>query len=92
MASSTLQTIQNKVRKLTRSPSINQLTDATLNEYINTFIAYDLPQELRLFKLHKTFDFVLSPFQDTYDLSTLTVDPNDPTNRKIIDPTNIDGD
>ena len=72
MATATLTAIQNKVRKLTRSPSTNQLSATNLNEYINTFIAYDFPEELRLFKLHKAYDLVLTPFVDQYDLSTLT--------------------
>jgi len=67
MANSTLVAIQNKVRRLTRSLSPAQLTDAQLNEYINTFIQYDFPEHLRLFNLRSTFSFYVEPFEDLYD-------------------------
>lgn len=66
MANSSLSAIQNKVRLLTRSPSTQQLTDAALNEYINTFVLYDFPEHLRTFNLHKTFTFYTNPLQDRY--------------------------
>lgn len=72
MATATLLDIQNKVRRLTRSPSTNQLSTTTLDDYINTFIMYDLPEELRLFDLHKQYNLPLDPYVDTYDLTTLT--------------------
>jgi hypothetical protein len=76
MANSTLLAIQTKARRLTRSPSQAQLSDNDLNEYINTFIAYDLPEHLRLFNLRETFTFFTQPNIDTY--STTTTNPNDP--------------
>ena len=39
---STLQTIRTKVRRLTRTPSTAQLSDDDLDQYINTFVVYDL--------------------------------------------------
>lgn len=75
--SSTLQAIQNKVRRLTRTPSTAQLTDDTLNEYINTFFVYDMPEHLRLFNLRTTFSFYCSPNIDTYITDT-TLPVNDP--------------
>jgi len=62
----TLQAIQNKVRRLTRSPSTAQLTDADLQNYINTFVVYDFPEHLRTFNLRQTFTFYANPYQDTY--------------------------
>lgn len=62
----TLQSIQVKVRRLTRSPSQAQLTDTDLNNYINTFVVYDFPEQLRTFNLRTTFNFWANPFQDTY--------------------------
>lgn len=94
MATATLTAIQNKVRRLTRSPSTNQLADTTLNEYINTFILYDMPQELRLFSLHKVYKFVLTPFQDTYNLNTLTTDSGETLSNVLLDinpPFYVDG-
>lgn len=69
VATSSLSTIQQKVRRLTRSPSISQLTDADLNQYINTFVLYDFPEHLRLFNLLTTFEFFTQPYVDTYSFS-----------------------
>ena len=74
MANSTLQTIQTKVRRLTRSLSESQLPTTDLNQYINTFVLYDFPEHLRLFNLHTNFTFYTEPYIDTYAPST------DPTN------------
>jgi len=62
----TLEAIQIKVRRLTRSPSTSQLTDADLQNYINTFVVYDFPEHLRMFNLRQTYTFVCNPFQDEY--------------------------
>lgn len=66
MADSTLAAIQKKVRRLTRAPSEQQLSSAEINEYINTFVLYDMPAHLRLFPLRKTFSFYTNPGQDRY--------------------------
>jgi len=66
MAIHTLQDIQTKVRRLTRSPSEAQLSTNTLNDYINTFVVYDFPEHLRTFNLRTQFSFYCSPFQDVY--------------------------
>jgi hypothetical protein len=63
---STLQAIQIKVRRLTRSPSTAQLSDMDLNNYINTFLVYDFPEHLRTFNLKQQFSFICNPYQDTY--------------------------
>jgi hypothetical protein len=76
MANSTLQAIQTKVRRLTRSPSLSQISDNQLNEYINTFILYDFPEHLRLFSLRTVLTFYTQPGVDTYE--TNTTDPTDP--------------
>src|SRR5580765_2325949 len=76
MANSTLAAIQQKVRRLTRSPSLQQLSDADLNQYINTFILYDFPEHLRLFSLRTTLTFYTQPFIDVYE--TNTIDPTNP--------------
>lgn len=66
MADSTLAAIRTKVRRLTRTPSINQMSDATLDEYINTFVVYDFPEQLRTFDLHTQMSFYTVPFVDKY--------------------------
>lgn len=63
---STLQTIQQKVRRLTRTPSTAQLSDDDINQYINTFVVYDFPEHLRMFNLRTTFTFYANPFQSEY--------------------------
>lgn len=74
---SNLQAIQTKVRRLTRSPSQAQLSDADLQNYINTFVVYDFPEHLRMFNLKTVFRFWCNPFQDTYitDATLPTTNP-----------------
>lgn len=76
MADSTLAAIRTKVRRLTRSPSASQITDTQIDEYINTFVLYDFPEELRLFSLRTTLTFYTEPFIDLYE--TNTTDTSDP--------------
>ena len=66
MAGFTLADIETKVRRLTRSPSTAQLSQADLDNYINTFVLYDFPEHLRTFNLRTTFNFWCQPFQDVY--------------------------
>lgn len=61
-----LNTMRTKVRRLTRSPSPSQLTDQQIDEYINTFYIYDVPEELRLNALKLTLTFFTEPFRDVY--------------------------
>lgn len=74
MANTDLTTIQQKVRRLTRTPAESQLTTADLNQYINTAVLYDFPEHLRLFNLRKLLTFYTQPNVDTY------VTSNDPLN------------
>lgn len=73
---STLANIQTKVRRLTRTPSQNQMTDAELNNYINTFVLYDFPEHLRMFSLRTNLTFYCQPYIDIY--TTNTTNPDDP--------------
>lgn len=63
---STLAQIRIKVRRLTRSMSDNLLSDAQIDDYVNTFVLYDFPEHLRLFNLQTTFTFFTEPFIDEY--------------------------
>jgi len=65
----TLQAIRDKIRKVTGRPSVNQITDAEIDEYINTFLRYDLPEHLRLFILRTKYSFNLSPNQPYYNFA-----------------------
>jgi len=63
---STLTQIRTKIRRLTRAPSTAQMSDATINDYINTFVLYDFPEHLRTFSLRTSITFFLTPYIDTY--------------------------
>lgn len=76
MALSTLVAIRDKVRKITRSPSAALLTDAQIDEYVNTVLQYDLPSQLRLFNLRTNLTFYTQPNVDVYETNTVvTTDP-----------------
>lgn len=70
MAQSDLTAIMTKVRRLTRSPSSDQLTDDQIKEYVNTVILYDVPSQLRLFKSRQTFTFWTIPNVAEYETNT----------------------
>lgn len=76
MAYNTLANIQRYVRLITRSVSENQLSTDDLNNYINTFILYNFPENIKTFNLRQNFTFYLTPNIDTY--STTTTNPLDP--------------
>jgi hypothetical protein len=69
----TLTDIINKVRRITKSPSVNMITDSQIMEYLNTYYLYDFPQELRLKNCLSNFSFSTIPFQDSYVLPTDTI-------------------
>lgn len=64
--------IQTKVRRLTKAVSEAQLSTANLNDYINDFMLYDMPEQLRTFNLRKNFTFYTQPNVDTYTTGTTT--------------------
>lgn len=77
-APSTLQTIRNKVRRITGRPSNTSITDSQINEYINTFYIYDFPEHLRLQNLRVNWQFLTQANIAVYDFPTdhfLTVMP-----------------
>ena len=73
--SSTLQTIIEKVRRLTRTPSEDQLTTQQVGDYINTFVLYDMPDHIKLFDIKTTFTWYCKPFVQRYltDQSVLPI-------------------
>ena len=74
MADSTYSTLSDiivKVRRLTRSPSSNQITDAQITDYINSFVLYDFPEQLRTFTLRKNLTFYTQPYVDIYQENTI---------------------
>ena len=73
MSASTLVDIRTKVRRLTGRPSTNQITDSQIDDYVNAFYTYDVPETLRLFSLASTFEFMTEANVAEYDLRTLNV-------------------
>lgn len=70
----TLADIRTKVRRLTRSPSTTQLTDAEIDSYVNDFLLYDFPEHLRLFTFRKTLSFYTDPYIAEYSTNTDNAD------------------
>lgn len=69
----TLADIRTKVRRLTGRPSPQQITDAQIDDYVNTFYLYDMPETLRLFSQETVFEFMTTQNVDQYDMRTLQV-------------------
>lgn len=69
----TLGDIIQKVRRITKSPSANQITDNQIIQYINTYFLYDFPQELRLENTLSNFSFTTIPNQESYSVPTDSV-------------------
>jgi len=67
----TLADIRTKIRRITRSPSVSQLTDADIDQYVNDFLLYDMPEHLRLFTFRREFVFYASPNIDVYATNTI---------------------
>lgn len=68
-ASSTLETITKKVRRLTASPSESSLKLTDIEEYINTFISQDFPYAIKIDQLKTVYTILTSPNIDTYGLN-----------------------
>ena len=62
----TLQDIRNKVRRLTRSPTQDQLPDAEIDFQVNDFMLNDMPEHMRIFALRTSFSWQCQPNVDTY--------------------------
>jgi hypothetical protein len=70
---STLSDIRKKVRRLTGRPSVQQITDAQIDEYVNTFYLYDMPETLRLFSQETVFEFMTEANVAEYNFATMQV-------------------
>lgn len=67
-ADSTLVAIKRKVRRLTASPSISQLSDNDLEEAINTFYSQDFPYAVKTDQMRSVYTFFTRPNIDRYPL------------------------
>ena len=72
---SALSNIRTKVRRLTRNPSTSQLSNADLDNYINSFILYDMPAHIKLDSLKTTLTFYTKPNEEKYSTSVTVTDP-----------------
>ena len=45
------------VRRITKTPSDQVITDETIGDYVNRFYVYDMPERLQLFELSRRFTF-----------------------------------
>lgn len=61
-----LENIRTKVRNLTGTPSTDQLTDASVNSYINDYYVYGMPHELKVQIENNFLDFKTVPGQNVY--------------------------
>ena len=75
----TLADIRTKVRRITRSPADAQITDAEIDNYVNTFILYDMPQMNQIFDLKTTLTFYTRAYIGTYPTTpNIITDPTNP--------------
>lgn len=65
-APNTLVDIRLKVRKLTARLSPDQISDTEIDQYVNTYYLYDMPESLRLMKLKDTYTFTTIPDVEAY--------------------------
>lgn len=66
MSIGTLADIQTKVRRLTGAGNSLQLTNAMINDYVNSFYQYDFPAQFRSLKLQDKYTFNTVQGIDTY--------------------------
>jgi len=64
----TLDIIRKRIRNLCTIQSTNQLSDESLNEYINRFYSWQLPKEIKPIQLETWYEVTLSDGVESYDL------------------------
>lgn len=67
---STLSSIRQKVRRVTGRPSPNQISDAEIDNYVNTFYMFDMPEHLRMESLRVNYQFTTTANIPVYDMPT----------------------
>jgi len=70
MSLSTLLQIKKKVRRLTASPSPNQLSESDLEDYIDIFYDQDFPSHLKTWNLRNKLEFYTVANEDQYSFDT----------------------
>jgi hypothetical protein len=69
-APSSLDIIRNKVRRITGRPNQAEITDAQIDDYINTFYIYDMNEQLRIESFRYNWQFITNANQPVYDFPT----------------------
>jgi len=64
---SNLSDIRTKVRRITGRPSTTQISDADIDDYVNTFYRFDFPEHLRLQNLRVNYEFTTTANIAVYD-------------------------
>lgn len=72
MTVATLQDIRDKVRKMTGTASTAILTNAQIDDYINSYYLYDLPAEFRSLQLKDVYTFTTERGVATYSWDSET--------------------
>ena len=67
-----LTAIRSKIRSVTGRPSATQITDAQIDQYINTFYVYDLSEHVKMESLRYNYQFTTQANVPVYDLPTDT--------------------
>lgn len=67
-----LTAIRSKIRKITARPSSTQISDADLDQYVNTFYVWDLSQHVKMESLRYNYQFTTQANVPVYDLPTDT--------------------
>jgi len=65
-----LSDIINKVRRITGRPSANQISDAEICNYVNTYYLYDMPAQIKSETFRTTYQFITQPNVAVYDFTT----------------------
>lgn len=73
-----LQDIITYIRRIIKSPSNAQITDALLIDYINRFWLMDVDARMQLFDLKTTYQFQTSPGIDKYNMPLYSVQSQGP--------------
>ena len=62
----TFQNIRSKVRAITGTPDVSQLTDSQIGAYVNDYYAYTMPHELKVQIQNRFLDFKTTPGTNVY--------------------------
>lgn len=65
-ADTDLTAMRTKFRRMAKTPSSNQITDEQIDDYLNWFYLYSLPEELRMFDLKTNYSFYTEKNRDKY--------------------------